>query len=419
MAIAISIPRLGWNMDEGVFSGWLKQDGEVVRAGDRVFTLEGEKATEEIESLDQGILRIDPAGPKAGDTVAVGVVIGYLTEAGEEAPFGKGGDGASPDPTLPPSPPVGNGRGEGSESPTAQPQSEPGSSRPTARTLPHEGGGGKNALLDQPKSSPRARRVARELGVEWQNIRGTGTSGRIRERDVRAAATAQTGSAVTSVRKAIAERMLASAHATAPVTLTTTVDASNLVNLRNQFRAVAQTRDEVVPGYTDFVVKLAAIALQRHAALCARWENGTLVPAQRLDIGIAVDTEAGLLVPVLRDVPAQSLRTVAAQARDLAERARRGALNGSEMRGGVFTVTNLGAFGIDAFTPIINTPECAILGMGRIQRRPVAVDDQVAIRDQMVLSLTFDHRIVDGAPAARFLQSLVQLLENPGPWLMP
>src|SRR5262249_17878028 len=149
------------------------------------------------------------------------------------------------------------------------------------------------------------------------------------------------------------------------------------------------------------------------------WEGEEIVPAASLDVGIAVDTDAGLFVPVIRDVPGLGVRQVAVCTRELAERARRGELRAEEMQGGVFTITNLGGFGIDAFTPIIHYPQCGIVGVGRMQRRPVAADARVVVRDQVTLSLTFDHRLVDGAPAARFLQTLGQLLENPGPWLMP
>ncbi|HBI45349.1 MAG TPA: alkylhydroperoxidase, partial [Planctomycetales bacterium] len=271
-----------------------------------------------------------------------------------------------------------------------------------------------------PAASPRARRVARELGVNWTQIQGGGKTGRVRERDVRAAAgPAPAQTAVSPLRKTIAERMTASLRSTAPVTLTTTADASNLVSLRNQFKTAAASGDDVIPGYTDFLVKLAAAALQKHPLLSARWTNAEITPSTSLDIGIAVDTERGLLVPVVRNAPNLSMRQVAASTRDLAERARGGTLQSSEMQGGVFTITNLGAFGVDAFTPIINYPQCAILGVGRIQRRPVASDDRIMICEQVTLSLTFDHRIVDGAPAARFLQTLSQMLENPGPWLMP
>lgn len=212
--------------------------------------------------------------------------------------------------------------------------------------------------------------------------------------------------------------MLASHHATAPVTLTTTADATNLVNLREQCKAAASAGTDLVPGYTDFLVKLTAIALQKHPRLNARWDGERIEESAAIHIGVAVDTDAGLLVPVLRDVPALGLKQLSALSRELLERARQGKLGAKDMQGGTFTVTNLGAFGVDAFTPIINYPECAILGVGRIQRRAVVVGELVVAREQVTLSLTFDHRIVDGAPAARFLLTLCGLIENPGAWLM-
>jgi pyruvate dehydrogenase E2 component (dihydrolipoamide acetyltransferase) len=196
--------------------------------------------------------------------------------------------------------------------------------------------------------------------------------------------------------------------------LTTAVNAGNLVNLRGQFRAAGQE----VPSYTDFILKLTATALQKHPHLNARWENDRILLLSDIHIGLAVDTDAGLLVPVVRQVPQRSLRELAGQTRDLIERARQGRLRAEEMQGGTFTITNLGAFGIDAFTPILNYPECAILGIGRIHPQPIVLDERVIAGEQLTLSLTFDHRLVDGAPAARFLRTLSQLLENPGPALV-
>jgi pyruvate dehydrogenase E2 component (dihydrolipoamide acetyltransferase) len=301
----------------------------------------------------------------------------------------------------------------------------------------------RKAKLGPTRSSPRARRKALELGIDWTTVEGSGRSGRIRERDVLAAATASAPEyrrAITSTsfsegvaqaipvdatRRAIAERMMQSAHGTAAVTLVTSIDATNLVNLRQQFKAVARGQADhagpIVIGYTDIVIKLAALALERHPIVNSRWDGDRdqIVLFRGIHIGLAVDTEAGLLVPVLRDVPNLSLRQIATRAHDLIDRARRRLVKSDELRGGTFTVTNLGPFGIDAFTPIINFPQCALLGLGRILRQPVAVDQQLVVRDRMTLNLTFDHRIVDGAPAARFLQTLVGLLENPSPWLLP
>ncbi len=211
-----------------------------------------------------------------------------------------------------------------------------------------------------------------------------------------------------STRRVIAERMLTRHCSTAPVTLMTTIDATNMVELRAQWKSAA-----LVPSYTDMFVKLAAAALEKHPVLNSRWEDGRIVAHDGIHVGIAVDTAAGLLVPVIRDVPRLSLQELSARAHTLIERARQRKLSASELQGGTFTVTSLGGFGIDAFTPIINFPECAILGVGRIRRCPVVRDDQIAIRDQVTLSLTFDHRIADGAPAARFLQTLSALIENP------
>jgi len=387
MAIEITVPRLGWNMDEGVFVAWLKNEGDLVRAGEPLFSLESDKAVQEVESLDSGRLRIAPGAPKPGETVAVGTVIGSLHRPDEFEP-------------------------------------------------------GPEAVLSAaavPRGSPRARRKARELGIDWSTVTGTGRSGRVRERDVLAAA-AGPGShtrppagpvadsefqvvPIDATRRAIAERVMQGAHATAPVTLTTTIDATNLVNLRQQFKAVAaqpgMERKDGAVGFNDIAIKLTALALQRHPALNSRWDGERILIRRGIHVGLAVDTAAGLLVPVIRDVPDLSLRQVAARARELIDRARRRELRPEEMQDGTFTITNLGSFGIEAFTPIINVPQCAVLGMGRIVRQAFPSDPRFAVRERMTLSLTFDHRLVDGAPAARFLQTLGGLLENPSAWLLP
>jgi pyruvate dehydrogenase E2 component (dihydrolipoamide acetyltransferase) len=398
MAIEITIPRLGWSMEEGVFAGWLKHDGEPVRAGDPLFSLEGEKATQDVEAIDDGMLNIPSNAPVAGQKVVVGAVIGYLVQDGESASR-----------TLP----------------AKERASEPTISRiqPLGST-PRSG---------RPSSSPLARRVAREHGIDWTQLRGSGITGRVRKVDVLAAVRARQSPVhtdsggdvpvrvlpVSPTRRLIAERMTASCRTTAPVTLSTTVDATNLVGLRRQFRSV-EAVGVAVPSFTDFVVKLTAIALRDHPLLNARWGDGKtpVIVAGEANIGIAVDTEAGLIVPVIHGAAELAIRAVASRSRELIGRARQRQLRPADMQGGTFTVTNLGAFGIENFTPIINLPECAILGIGKIERRPVMEADKVVGQERMSLSLTFDHRIVDGAPAARFLQQLTRLIENPSPWLM-
>jgi pyruvate dehydrogenase E2 component (dihydrolipoamide acetyltransferase) len=255
--------------------------------------------------------------------------------------------------------------------------------------------------------------VAAELGIDLNAVDGTGRGGRVRERDVRRS---DCGTVPFSpLRRTIATRLLESRRETVPVTLTTTVDATNLVALRHRYKAAAT--DGAVPSYTDLLVKLSAIALQKLPLLAGQWtEEGIRLP-HAIHIGIAVDTDRGLYVPVIRDVPALGVREVAARARELINRARRGQLSAAELQGGCFTISNLGSYGVDAFTPVINYPECAVLGIGRIARRPAVVGNGVVPRDLMTLSLTFDHRIVDGAPAAQFLQTLSQAIEVPTPWL--
>jgi pyruvate dehydrogenase E2 component (dihydrolipoamide acetyltransferase) len=203
--------------------------------------------------------------------------------------------------------------------------------------------------------------------------------------------------------------------------LTTEVDATELVRLRAQLKGDPAAAAQGVPTYTDLMAKLVAHALGEHPALNARLEGDAIVLSPAVHIGLAVDTERGLLVPVVRDVQAKGLRQIAQESAALVARARAGQLSGDEMRGSTFSLTNLGMYDIDAFTPILNLPECAILGLGRIVPKQVVVDaaaEKVAIRQMLYLSLTFDHRLVDGAPAARGLQRIKQLVEQPYLWLV-
>ncbi len=412
MPIPVVVPRLGWTMEQGVFVEWLKRDGDLIRIGEPIFVLEGEKATQDIEATDAGRLKISPTGPRPGDTVLVGATVGFMLAEGEvwetaaAVPSTISMVAAADQANL--------------ETVTAQ--------REPAATLAGD---------TAPRISPRARRVADELGVDWTELSGTGSSGRIRESDVRAAADesvsipmvapvekpVESESPVaitpitTNLRRTIAERMLASAQQTAAVTLTTQVDASHLAALRKQFRAAANGSD-IVPSFNDILVKLAAVALKQHPEVNSRWDDERILTSEEVHIGIAVDTNLGLIVPVLRSVGRLTLRQVAVRSRDLIERARTRKVAAAELQGGTFTVTNLGMFGIDAFTPLLNPPQAAILGVGRITREPAVVDDQIVARDRVTLSLTFDHRIIDGAPAARFLDTLSRLITNPAPALI-
>ena len=416
MAIEIVMPKLGWTMEEGVLAEWAKHDGDAVHVGDVLFTVESDKALNEVESFENGILRLPPDSPPPGTTVRVGALLGYIVQPGERAPFEAHtleqapAEVARTPVEAATTPLVAAGR---AAVPAEPPESStgPGGMNPptTGRAARH-------------KISPRARRAADELGVNVNTVTGSGRGGRIVERDVRAAQAARPMSrAMPATRRVIAERMMAAAHSTAPVTLTTEADATELVRLREQLRNDPTASALPLPSYTDLFIKVAAHALGEHPALNTRLDGDTVIESASAHIGVAVDTERGLLVPVVRDAQAKGLRQIAQETAALIERARAGRLSADEMRGGTFTITNLGPYAIDAFTPIINLPECAILGLGRITPKVVVVDERTertAIRQMMFLSLTFDHRLVDGAPAARFLQRLKQLAEQPYVWLV-
>lgn len=463
MATEIRMPRLGWTMEEGTFGEWLKQDGESIKAGDFLFTVEGDKATQEVEAFDSGILRLPPNAAKPGDVITVGTILAYTVRPGETISFDK--------PAAVTEATSGELRVTSDAADSTQPATRNTEQKTENRQL-------KMAI------SPRARRVAAELGVDWHDLTGSGSTGRIIERDIRAAAALAAQKAaepapepeekvratpiavrmaqeagidltalaaqkpgvridradveaaiaarsipatpttpapvatgeiipISNIRRLIAQRMAESAHTAAAVTLTTEVDATALVTLREQLKSAFAGRGYPVPSYNDLFAKLAATALQEHALLNARWQENEIVLSKEVHIGIAVDTPEGLIVPVVRNVHEQSLRRIAEQSKALIEKAQARKLSADALQGGTFTITNLGVYNIDAFTPIINPPQCAILGIGRIVKKPVVVDDQIVVRQMVALSLTFDHRVVDGAPAARFLDAVRQLVEAP------
>ncbi len=395
MAHKIVVPRLGWTMEEGTFISWLKKDGDRVQRGEAIFELEGDKALQEIEAVDEGILRIPDTGPVNGGTVKVGAVIGYLVAVGESTPSASNASMALR-------------REAESQQTECGIGFQPLVVNSQTENLRHNE---KHPVI----ASPRARRVAIELGIDWRGLSGTGAGGRVRESDIRAAAGKGLRLPMTSRRRVIAQRMLASRQLTVPVTITTKADATNLVNLRNRLKSVESPSP--IPSYQDIITKLVAEAIKQHPLLAGRLEeNAIIVPAEnQIHLGMAVDTEDGLVVPVIRNVGELTVAEIANQSRRLVERAHDGTLAAAEMQGGVFTITNLGAFGIDSFTPIINSPETAILGMGAIRREPIVLDDgSIVARYQLTLSLTFDHRVIDGAPAARFLQMVVNSIATLG-----
>lgn len=442
MGVEIRVPRLGWSMEEGTFSAWLAQPGSTVRAGQPLFCLEGEKATQDIESIGEGILHLAPDSPAPGQVVPVGRMIGMLCAPGEEPRWD-----SRAEPPL--SPAVSSARAPSmpvvspAEAPT--PPVAPPSVRRLARQMgidlakvkPSWPGGriGQHDLQPMSRSAaperpagetpaaitPRARRLAKTSGVSLEGVTGSGKGGRIRERDVRAIAgndaeiPGGTIVPISAIRKLIARNMVTSRQSGVPVTLTARADASALIEARARLK---ETDGDKAPTLNDMILFLLGRLLPSHPNLAARWleTRMALPPDDGFHIGLAVDTPEGLLVPVIRDVARATLRSVAEQSRSLVERARAGRLKSADMRGGVFTLTSLGTFGIGHFNPVINHPESAILGLGAIAKDPVpAQPDGFRFQPTLPLSLTFDHRVVDGAPAARFLQALAEAIAGFAP----
>ena len=389
MAEEIAMPRLGWTLEEGTLVEWLKAEGDQVEVGEILFTVESDKALNEIETFSGSILCIPPDAPQPGDTVPVGTLLGYLLEPGETMPV-----------QTQPAEPTPMATSSQKTDPHSAPSTHPTSPSPATATT-------------DPAISPRARRIAAELGLDWHQIKGSGRTGRIVERDIRAAS-AKAPSPSGRVRELIARRLEQSQRETVAVTLTTEADATELVDLRTKLK-IAQ--GATAPTFNHLFAKLSAIALGEHPLVNSSWQDGQTHLHSEIHLSIAVDTEDGLLTPVIRNAATKSLNQIAAEARDLALKARRRTLNPTAMQGGTFTITNLGIYGIDAFTPVINLPQAAILGLGRIIEKPAVYQGQVVPRALITLSLTFDHRILDGGPAANFLDRVRTFIEDPALWL--
>ncbi len=395
MAIEITVPRLGWSMDEGIFVGWLKGEGDAVEEGDLLFELEGDKAKQEVESFDNGILRLPPDAPEPGDPVQVGQCLGFLCGNDEPTPRRCSPDPNASDEPQPPEPPTQTA--PESSSTSGPNRTAPPSSRDKIR-IP---------------VSPRAAARAVELGVDLNAVQGTGRDGRIRERDVLASAEGRLlpkPQPASPTRRQIAARMLEGAHEGAPVTLITKADATELVRIRQEGKA---SGIPMLPSLTAMFIRLVAKALESHRDLLSQWAKEGIRQVEEIHLATAVDTPEGLLAPVLRDSNTLPLDALSTVLQDLIERARSGDLAPRELHGGTFTVTNLGAYPVDGFTPILNPPQSAILGIGRIQSAPAARDGALVIREEVTLSLTFDHRVHDGAKASQFLATLTGLIDQP------
>jgi pyruvate dehydrogenase E2 component (dihydrolipoamide acetyltransferase) len=412
----VVMPRLGLSMTQGTIVEWNKQDGEWVDKGDDLFTFESDKSAIVIEAPASGPLHILVEVGKTVDVQTPVAVIGDDSELEEEW---EGGSQAHREerPSVAAAEVQGGKRRGIAASPRARAQAK-------ARGIDLAGlrGTGIRGMIVvsdlehadvQPAilATPVARRLAAEAGLDLSRVSGSGPQRRITRVDVeRALAGPSTGAqGLTGLRAIIADRLSTGWRERPQVTLNTEADAVNLIARRDR---LSQELGDKVP-FDVLFVRIAAMALSEF-----RYMNATLTPSgieelPNINIGVAADTDRGLLVPVLHRANQLTLAEMHHSLAELSERAQSGTSLPDDLSGGTFTITNLGMFGVDAFTPIINPPETAILGIGRIVLRPTAWDGRVALREQLTLSLSFDHRLVDGAPAARFLARIRDLIEQP------
>ena len=392
MANEVKLPRLGQGMEAGTVTRWLKSEGEQVAKGEPLYEIDTDKVTQEVESDFAGVL-LKIALPEG--EAPVGETIAWIGEAGETVEA----------PSAPP--------------PSAAPEAAPVTLVP-GTTVP---GTGSSANGGRIKASPLARRLARERGVDLARIRGTGPDGRIVAEDVeRGAAAAPAAPApapvvsgeiesvpLTSIRKTIARRLTAAWQA--PVfQLTVSADMTRA----NELVAKARELDpDVRVTVTDVLAKVCAAALRRHPDVNVAYTEDALLRFPTANIGIAVAAPQGLVVPVVPSAEARSLADIARARGEVVERARANKLTAADLDGGTFTISNLGMYGVEQFVAVLNPPQAAILAVGATEDRPVVEDGELFVRPMMTMTLTVDHRAVDGAEGADFLRTVKRLLEEP------
>jgi pyruvate dehydrogenase E2 component (dihydrolipoamide acetyltransferase) len=429
MAVEVKLPRLGQGMESGTIVRWLKSEGEAVSKGEPLFELDTDKVTQEVEADADGVLLkiVVPEGEAdVGTTVAVlgaeGEDVSELLAASQSGNGGGAGAPAAQAAAAPAAP--------------AQPESEP---EPREEDVPRDTASlGESAPAEpraarapgeRPKASPLARRIARERGVDLVALRGTGPEGRIIAEDVEKASTGAPAAApapaaalaapagevevveLTSIRKTIARRLTQAWEA--PVfQLTATSDASKLTATRERMVELLQ-EGETKPTVNDILTRVVASALMRHRPVNAHFVDGKILRFPTANVGIAVATPNGLVVPVIRAAERRSVQEIAAVRADLVTRAREGKLQLPDLEDGTFTISNLGMYGIEQFIAVLNPPQVAILAVGSIEDRPRARDGNVEIVPTMTMTLTCDHRAIDGSEGAEFLRTVKQLVETP------
>jgi pyruvate dehydrogenase E2 component (dihydrolipoyllysine-residue acetyltransferase) len=406
MATEIKLPRLGQGMESGTIVKWLKSEGEKVEKGEPLYELDTDKVTQEVEADASGVLLKIAI---AEGEVEVGKTIAVIGEQGEEVATSISDDGQKESSPAPAREEVREQRREASAEVTEFKQPAP-------------SGDGRI------KASPLARRIARERGIDLNSVAGTGPEGRVVAEDVeRTAASAAPRPAapvaavaptdgveveqLSSMRKTIARRLTEAWQA--PVfQLSLSVDMGRALELRR--RLVELHGDGVKPTISDLLTKVCAAALLRHRAVNALYKGDTVELYPTANIGIAVAVPKGLIVPVIPSCERKSVAEIAAERATLVERARAGKLQQADLDGGTFTISNLGMYGIEQFVAVLNPPQAAILAVGATEDKVVVVDGEVAVRPRMEITLTCDHRAVDGATGAEFLRDVKSFLEEPG-----
>ena len=390
MPSEIYLVKAGMTMEEGTVEEWYVADGEHVEPGEMLYRLETEKVNLDVDAETAGTVK---HLADAGTTCKAGDVVGFIYADDEMIPDVL--------PTPKPRPDIAVASETGPEDKPKKP----------AAAKPRRAGG-------RIAASPVARKLAAELGLDLADVNGTGPRGRITKEDVQAAANApaaplaRSSTPLTGMRRTIAERMHTSLRDTAQLTMDMEVAMDDAVKLRRDLVKEWEP-DGIRVTYTDIVLAASTKALLTHPAMNSALKDDALVRFASVHMGVAVALDEGLIVPVIKDAQSKSLKEIAAMSADLASRAREGKLTLDEVEGGTFTVTSLGMFGVDTFTPILNPPQAGILGVGRIYDG-LRWDGDTAVRSAMMrLSLTWDHRVLDGAPAAEFLAAVRELLESP------
>jgi pyruvate dehydrogenase E2 component (dihydrolipoamide acetyltransferase) len=404
MANEVKLPRLGQGMESGTIVKWLKSAGEHVEKGEPLYEVDTDKATQEVEAEASGVLL---AIEVAEGEVPVGQVLAFIGEPGESVEISH----VPSEP--PPAEPVPG------EAPAPEPATPEGSFRTAIN--------GAREATGRIKASPLARRMARERGIDLEALTGTGPDGRIVAEDVERAeiapapAEAPTPVALpiaagevesvplSNIRRTIARR-LTEAWQVPAFQLTVSVDMTHANTLVERSRELSPS---VRVTITDLLARVCARALMRHPDVNVQFAGESLLRFPSANVGLAVAAPQGLVVPVIHSVERLSLEEVAQRRGDLVERARDGALQVADMEGGTFTISNLGMFGVEQFSAVLNPPQAAILAVGATVDRPVAVAGEVVVRPMMTVTLTVDHRAVDGAPAADFLRTVKTFLEDP------